>query len=42
MRKRRKPGGANYFLRDKHEVFANKNCKNKFSQKMKYGGLFRF
>ena len=22
-----KPGGANYFLREKHEVFSNKNCK---------------
>ena len=33
MRKRRKPGGANYFLREKHEVFANKNCKKRIFTK---------
>ena len=39
-----KPGGANYFLREKHEVFSNKNCKKEkqFKNKMECGCLFCF
>ena len=38
-----KPGGAKYFLREKHEVFSNKNCKKEFFQrKMECGNLFCF
>ena len=31
-----KPGGAKYFLREKHEVVSNKNCKkrNFFKEKL--------
>ena len=40
MRKESKPGGAKYFLREKHEVFSNKNCtKGNFFKK---NGVWKF